>query len=116
RTAAVQNLRKFVRLTPSRSVLECGSPLPLSNFRLQIAHSRLAESESKNNVACDCRRRMEAGQAVLIGPRRASRTEAAFRFSGAMQSIFLAEQRAGIVSVKAYCGTAAMFGKWPSLT
>jgi len=29
RTAALQNLRNIVRLTGSRSVLECGSPLPL---------------------------------------------------------------------------------------
>src|SRR5437867_13152893 len=30
RTAALQNVRRFVSLNLSRSVLECGSPLPLS--------------------------------------------------------------------------------------
>src|SRR5687768_10949534 len=78
--------------------------------------SRLAESESRNSVACDCLRRKEAGQAVETGPRKASKMAFAFRFSGAMHNMRCAEQSAGIVRVNAYGGTAARFGKWPSLT
>src|SRR5438067_38110 len=76
----------------------------------------LAESRSKNKVAWDWRRRMEAGQSVWMGPRRAAFTATAFRFSGEMQSMRLAEQSIGMVRVKAYWGTASRLGKWRSPT
>src|SRR4051794_30710223 len=65
------------------------------------AQSRAAESSSMSRVACDCLRRMEAGQAVLMGPRKAALTAMALRFSGATQIIRLAEQSAGMVREKA---------------
>ena len=77
---------------------------------LKGLHNKLAESPSRKSVQCDCLRRNEAGHAVPIGPRKVSITAWALRFSGTMQSILLAEQSIGIVSVKAYCGTAAKFG------
>src|SRR5439155_7529334 len=40
RTAALQNLRNIVRLTGSRSVLECGSPLPLCSRNSHLFRQR----------------------------------------------------------------------------
>jgi hypothetical protein len=54
---------------------------------------------------------MEAGQLVESAPNNISFTAKALCFAGARQRIFFAAQIIGIVSVKAYCGTASRFGK-----
>src|SRR2546426_3539168 len=95
------------------------SPHLQIHFRIEIGRlpqSRLAEPASRNKVQRPCCRKNEAGQAVLIGPRNAALTASALRFSGTTQIIFLAAQSAGIVSVKAYWGTAAISRKCPSPT
>src|SRR5690242_2853732 len=79
-----------------------------------VIHKRLADSASRNSVQCACFLKNDAGHAVLMGPCSAALTATAFRFSGTMQTIFFAEQSAGIVSVSAYGGTDSGSGKWPS--
>src|SRR5437660_11481735 len=76
-----------------------------------VGQSRLADSASRNKRQCACFRKKDPGQAVLIGPCSAALTASALRFSGTIQNIFLAAQRAGTVSVSAYEGTDSRFGK-----
>ena len=54
-----------------------------------------------NNLAFSTVRRKEAGQSGLIGPSNAAVTALALRVSGATHMIFVAESKAGIVSVMA---------------
>ena len=50
------------------------------------------------------------------GPVSAARTGSALRASGTMAITWAARKRAGMVTVRAWVGTDAMSGKWPSLT
>src|SRR5216117_906687 len=79
-------------------------------------YNKLADSLSRNRRQCACLRRIEPGQATVIGPCNAAVTASALRFSGTMQIIFFAAQSAGMVSVKAYEGTDSRLGKYPSPT
>ena len=63
--------------------------------------SRDEESRSSSNVACGALRKMEAGQAVEIGPSKAAVIGLDLRSSGARHSSFFAESSSGIVRVKA---------------
>lgn len=82
----------------------------------QPAHHCPAASVSKYNDAFGWRRRMLAGQDVLISPCNVARTAAVFRGPGTEHTSSRALMMAGIVSVNACVGTAASVGKQPSFT
>src|SRR2546422_73218 len=99
------NCRKWQKCIFEQRIRSSESKVQPGDYGI-LVYSRLAESESRKSVACACLRRIDAGHAVDTGLRSAANTALAFRFSGAMQSIFSTEQSIGMVSVKAYCGTA----------
>src|SRR5262249_4596171 len=70
-----------------------------------------AEAESRKRVACGCRRRIVAGQAVEIGSWRVARTGSALRASGTIASTRRAASSAGIVTVIACVGTSSIVAK-----
>ena len=67
-------------------------------------------------MASGCVRMMEAGQRGETGPSSVSRTAQAFLTPGTMQTREREDINAGMVSVKARCGTSSKAGNSPSLT
>src|SRR5690606_22284040 len=97
----------------SLCAIRCSQSIKLNCHGLQAGH-REAEPLSKNKVASLCFLKIEAGQAVLIGPYRELWTASAFLVSGTTQLIDLLPRIAGIVKVRAWVGTSPKVGNQPS--
>ena len=59
---------------------------------------------------------MDAGQALVIGPRKAWRTAARLVGPGTMQKSDFPASKAGMVRVRAWVATSWMLAKQPSFT